>query len=217
MDAISDSLRNNFTLQELNMSHNNNIMFEGASKIAEVILVNAMLQKLDISSCHIPDDRVVIVSTVNTADPICDLSSKNIDNSGGLIVSNLLYNNQMIRRIDLSFNNLCDDGTAVISNCLKNNSTLEELTLSNNSITTKGIQMLFNALLLNETLKTLNISSNNICDDGAVIISEYLRKKGTLETLLVVGISKEGRKIVWNAQKEKYKCMVFYNYSNVEK
>ena len=62
MDAISDSLRNNFTLQELNMSHNNNIMFEGASKIAEVILVNAMLQKLDISSCHIPDDRVVIVS-----------------------------------------------------------------------------------------------------------------------------------------------------------
>ena len=237
MDAISDSLRNNVTLQELNMSHNN-IMFEGASKIAEVILVNAMLLKLDISSCHIPDDGVVVVSesyknnktlqeliiswnndqvTVNTADPICDLSSKNIDNSGGLIVSNLLYNNQMIRRVDLSFNNLCDDGTAAISNCLRNNSTLEELNLSNNNITTKGIQMLFNALLLNETLKTLNISSNNICDDGAVIISEYLRKKGTLETLLVVGISKEGRKIIWNAQIKKYKCMVFYNYSNVEK
>jgi len=226
--AISKSLMNNASLQELNMSHNH-INFEGANNITEAINTNRTLQKFDISYSGVPDDGILVISeayksnkilleliiswkndkiTVNTADSSCNLSSKNIDQTGALIVSHILYDNLRIKKIDLSFNNLHDDGIVPVLNCLKHNTTLEELILSDNQITSKGIEAIFDAIWSNATLKILNISSNNICTDGAVIISKYLKSKGTLENLYIVGMSTKDIQIIQDAENKDCKCIV---------
>ena len=228
--VIGDCLKINATLQELNMSHNC-ISDQGIKKIAEVICINATLQKVDISNCGIPDDGAVVISesyknnetlqeliiswkndevAFNTAKPSLDLSSKEIGNTGALIVSNLLYNNQKIQNINLSKNNLNDSGALAICKCLRSNITLKKLNLSYNTITKNGIEVLFNALWFNRTLRKLNLTSNYICDDGAVIIGAYLKEQSTLKKLYISCFSHNGRRTVWKAQMDDYKCTVHY-------
>ena len=227
---ISDYLKNNITLQELNMSHNC-IKVKGAEKIAEVFCVNTTLQKLDISYCDIPIDGAIVISkcykmnktlqnfiiswgsnnvTVNTANWHWNLSDKNIGKTGALILSNLLYDNHTIKKIDLSMNNLCDDGALAFSKCLRSNITLKKLNLSYNNINKSGIEALFNSLWFNRTLKKLNLTSNYICDNGAMIIGEYLKEQRTLDKLYISCVSSEGRQIIWKAQIDDYKCKVYY-------
>jgi len=228
--TISESLRVNVSLQELNMSYNC-INFKGAIQIAKAINVNKMLKKINISYCCIPDDGAIVISeayennqilfeliiswkndkiTINTADSSCNLSDKNIDETGALILSHILYDNQKIKKVDLSFNNLHDNAIALLNNCLKSNNTLEELILSNNKITSKGIEVIFDAVWSNGTLKILNISFNNIGTDGAIIISKSLKNKGTLENLYISGMSTEESKIIQDTENKNCKCIVHY-------
>ena len=163
---ICSSLVCNTTLLELDLSYNK-ISIADAREIAHIIYVNTTLQTLNISYCHIPDNEVVLISnsyksnktlhqliiswnkdqiTVNTADELCDVSRKDIGYTGALIVSNLLFNNLKVKKVDISYNNLSDDEAIAISNCLKNNYVLQQISMSGNNITAKGkeeIQRLF--------------------------------------------------------------------------
>jgi len=163
--AIVDYLKNNIILQEMNMSFNK-INAEGAKKIAGVFQVNITLQKLDISYCGIPDDEALVISessvshnktlqeliiswnndqvTINTTTTIWNLSNRNIGNTGVSIVSNLLYNNTVVKQLDVSYNNISEDGALALSCGLTNNSTLEELNMSGNDINQKAEEVLLN-------------------------------------------------------------------------
>lgn len=165
-------------LLEVDVSHNT-ISIEGAYEVAEVLKINCTLQKFDISYCGIPKDGVVVISeayrdnttlgelviswgmdqiTVNTKVEYCQLSNKSIDDTGALIISNFLYNNVYIKKLDVSCNRISDQGALAISNCLKNNNVLQKLDLSNNAgITPTGTETVFGAIQENTSLEKLHI------------------------------------------------------------
>ncbi|XP_065900409.1 protein NLRC3-like isoform X2 [Dysidea avara] len=170
--AISSCLQSNENLQELILSYNS-IAIDGAKGIARLIRLNTTLQKLVISHCNIPDDGAVVISesykknrtlqelviswnmdqvTVNTAHPLCDLSSKNIGNTGSLILSYVLYKNVKMQKLNVSHNSISDDGVIPLAQCLKYNYTLIELDVSHNDLTSKGKSLISVAAQSNRKL-----------------------------------------------------------------
>ena len=201
--VISKSVKNNSSLQELEMSHNE-INMKAAIKIAKVIRVNIKLLKLDISYCGIPDDGAVAISesykcnktlleliiswnndqvTVNTSEPFCDLFNKNIGNTGALIVSNLLYHNQKVTKLNIYKNNICNEGMAKISDLLTNNCCLLELEMSHNEISMEAAIKIAEVIRVNTTLQYLAISSCCIPTNGIIVISESVKNNNSLREL----------------------------------
>ena len=229
--AICNFLTSNTMLQELNVSHNN-ILITGANKIAEVIQINKILQKLNLSHCGIPDDGAEVISesyitnrvleelkiswkndriTINTADPTCDLSNKNIGDNGAKILSNLLYNSVKIKQLYISSNRISDYSVLAIDvnkvDRLMCNKTLLELDMSHNTITLEGTKHVAEFIKNNITLQKLDISYCGIPDDGAVIISESYKNNKTLQELVISW--KDDKVIVntahtaWNTSRKK--------------
>ena len=171
--AISNCIKNNTSLQEVTMSHNH-IAIKGAEKIAEAIQFTTTLQKLDISYCCIPVDGALVISescknnktlqeliiswkndqvTVSTADPFWNLSRKNIGNTGASIVSNLLFSNTKVKKLDVSYNDIGGDGLTAISHFLRNDRSMEELNMIGNIISADESETLFTAVQFNPLLK----------------------------------------------------------------
>jgi len=76
--------------------------------------------------------------TAGTAEPLCNLSNKNIGNTGAIIVY-LLNNNKMVKKLS---DNTSYDGIVAITDCLKNNDSLQELNMSHNMISVDGAKMI---------------------------------------------------------------------------
>ena len=203
--AISECLKNNSTLQELNMSHNK-VSDDGIIYIAKALQINVTLQILDVSHNSLSDNGVVTFSDYlkeknalhqlriswNDIDLVINFNvtsliicggltyQKNISNTGAILVSDFLYCNANILKLEISYNDVSDDGAVAISECLKTNNTLQELNMSHNKVSDSGIISIDKALEMNAKLQIFNISYNNISDDGAVAISECLKNNSTL-------------------------------------
>ena len=171
IQCISDSLKNNMVLQELNLS-GNCIKHRGAEALGIFIKVNTTVQKLDISYCGIPDNGAEVISEAckvnktiqeltiswkndevvfNSAVEYCNLSGKKIGNIGARIVSNILYNNVKIKKLNLSDNGISEEGKISIDDCIQSNKVLEEIDMRCNNITD-----------LHTTLKKFRISGNSM-------------------------------------------------------
>ncbi|XP_065919171.1 protein NLRC5-like isoform X2 [Dysidea avara] len=110
MLAISRWLRNNTTLQVLNVS--NNIITSAGTKELEIIY--NVLQKLDISNNRLSDD-------------------------GALDISNCLNHNSSLSDLNISLNEITDEGAIQIAKAVKSNSSLLQLDISKNCIGIDGL------------------------------------------------------------------------------
>ena len=183
--AISDGLKCNRKLLDLNISQCQ-VSIEGAKVIAEAILVNTTLQKLDISHNNLSDDGVINISEClksnRTQD--LDLSVNRITNRGAIRIAEAICVNTTLQRLSISHNNISDDGVIVISDSLKKNNSLKECYLSSNRITDKGAEKIAEAIQINTALQKLDVSHNSISDDGVAII-ECLKGNSTLQKVHV--------------------------------
>ena len=204
MFAISDCLRNSYTLQRLNISRNI-ISCKGAKELADAIQINFRLQSLNISSCNIPDDGLVVVSNCikKKGNFIALNLSHNKITSKGVIkeVAEIIQVNTMLLKLDISYCGIPDDGALVISESYKNNTTLQELKMSLNNkvnfctsykdfnlskkiIDYKSAQILANLLCNNTKVRTLDISNCKLSGSKlAVIISNCIVKNISLQEL----------------------------------
>ena len=182
---FGECLKTNTTMIELNLPWNN-ITCKGANAIAEALMVNNRLQKLDISSsCEkkISDDGAIAFSEclkTNTTLMELDLSRNNITHKGANAIAEALMINNTLQKLNISFTRIFVDGTMVFSEHLKTITTLVELDMSHNGITHKGGSAIAEALIVNSTLQKLNILDNRLSDVGAIAFSECLKTNRTL-------------------------------------
>jgi len=88
-----------------------------------------------------------------------------IDDEGTKILSNALFYNRILKKLNLAGNKIRGKGAEGLANVLKNNTTvLKEINMNNNKIGTKGCLYLGRALKKNKSLRILHLRSNNLFD-----------------------------------------------------
>ena len=184
-DYISNCLKINKSLKELNMSENV-ITSNGAKQIATAIRINTTLEKLDLSCNRISNDGVSFISDglkKNNSLQELNISRNEITSEGAQYIAEAIQVNTTLEKINVSCNAISDNGAAAISYSLQFNNSLQELNMSRNEITSKGAQYIAEAIQINTTLEKINVSCNAISDDGAVAISYSLQFNNSLQEL----------------------------------
>ena len=182
---ISDCLKINKSLKELNMSENG-ITSNGAKEIATAIRVNTTLEKLDLSCNEIYNYGVSFISDGlknNNSLKEINISRNKITSEGAQYIADAIQINTTLVKLDLSCNALSDDGATAISDSLQFNISLQELNISKNKITSEGVKRIAQVIQVNTTLKYLDLSINKIFDDGANLIGNGLKSNISLQGL----------------------------------
>ena len=185
--TISDGLKSNNTLLELNISYNS-IAYncKGTKNITEFIQVNTALKKLDLSHNVLSDDGATVISSFlkcNNSLLGLNISYNNITYKGTKNITESIQVNTTLKNLDLSHNILSDDGATVISGFLKCNNSLLELNISHNGITDKGTKEIAEAIEINLTLQNIDISRNHISVEGLVYFMEAVKNNCTLQEI----------------------------------
>ena len=203
-DFISDCLKINKSLKELNISKNE-ITSNGAQEIATAIRVNTTLEKLDLSCNEISNDGVRFISdglnNYNNSLQELNISKNKITSEGAKYIGDAIRVNTTLEKLDLSCNSVSDDGAAAISDSLQLNKSLQELNMSRNEITSEGTKKIAQVIHMNTTLKHLDLSINKIGDDGAKFISDGLKSNTSLQELNISynNITNKGIKVIAEA------------------
>ena len=200
---LCDCLKEDNTLQELNLARNN-ITNEGAKKIAEAIQATKTLQKLNLYGNNISDDGAVAISDslkINVSLQELYLAWNNIETEGAKKIAEAIQATKTLQKLNLYRNKISDDGAVAISDSLKINVSLQELDLAQNNITTEGAKKIAEAIQATKTLQKLNLYGNNISDDEAVAISDSLKINVSLQELDLAqnNITTEGAKKIAEA------------------
>ncbi|CAF0953127.1 unnamed protein product [Adineta ricciae] len=117
------------------------------------------------------------------------LCNAQLTSQNALLLSNSLYNNQTLTKLNLNDNFIRDRGVHALARILSlNNTKLRELFLARNSITSEGAQYLAEMLYTNITLTNLSLLGNRIDDSGIKSMSHVLSYyNSTLECLYLSG------------------------------
>ena len=183
--VISDHLKINNIIQELNLSKNL-ISQLGIARVAEAVQVNTTLQKLNISCNALSDKGTAKISEclkINSVLRELDISSNNISNRGAAHMAESMQLNKTLQNLNISCNALSDEGTVAISECLKINNTLQELNVSNNNVSNKGATEIAEAMNMNTALTKLDISKNLITGERLVFLLKKLNNSSALKVL----------------------------------
>ena len=208
-DYISDCLKINKSLKELNMSENM-ITSNGAKEIATAIRVNTTLEKLDLSCNRISNDGVSFISDGlknNNSLQELNISRNEITSEGAQYIAEAIQVNTTLEKINVSCNAISDDGAAAIIYSLQFNNSLQELNMSRNEITSEGAKKITEVIQVNTTLKHLDLSINKIADDGANFIGDGLQFNTSLQELnishncITNKITSKGAKMIGEAIK----------------
>ncbi|CAF1259758.1 unnamed protein product [Rotaria sp. Silwood1] len=154
--------------------------------IADALITNTTLIKLNLSQCQIDDQGAQYLADVlkqNKTLISLYLHKNQISNYGVRFLADALIQNKTLTTLDLSHNNINDEGIQYLANMLQKNSKLTTLHLSQNQIGDKGIQYLANALQQNRTLNILHLSQNLIGDQGIQYLADALINNTTLTTI----------------------------------
>ena len=122
----------------------------GAKELAEVIKVNKVLQRID-------------------------LTYNRIGNAGAQALAEAIKVHKTLKRIDLTYNKISDAGALALAEAIQANNTVTEIILDRNSIGNDGAGALAEAVRVNQTLTTLPLDRNNIGDAGAQALAEAVR------------------------------------------
>ena len=155
---------------------------EGILSLSDYLRSNNTLQKLTISwnDCE-------IFLTLDNTNEFCNISNENFGDTGAILISTFLFQNNKIQKLDISNNNISDDGAVAINKCLETNTSLEELDISNNIISNDGILKIAKTIRINTTLRLLDISHNYISRSREIvtILSDHLKHNNSLQVLKI--------------------------------
>ena len=113
------------------------------------------------------------------------MAFKSLGNTGAVLLSTFLYQNDTIQTLDISHNNISDDGAIAIIEYLKANKTLKVLDISSNNITSRGIINIAEAIKINTSLILINVSKNKLTKSTniATALSDCLKHNSTIQVL----------------------------------
>ena len=172
---ISEFLKNNKTLQILNLSRNAQVQFkaEGVKYIIDSLLNNKNIEQIDLSYMNLTGCGIHI---------------------GNLISKNKSIENIILRGVLLNFNDFKNIFTP-----LKLSATLKEIDISMNDMGgDKSLQIISDAIKVNTSLECLKIEQININNDNYNIIFDGIENNKTINKYFISYNSDIKPKIVIN-------------------
>ena len=159
------------TLKAVNLE-NNNIDEDAATKLAEHLKLNNLLEQLWLRGNELHD-------------------------KGASVVLHSLHNLSTLLILDLSYNHLTGESADGIAVMIGNSCSLQQLWLDGNNLRTRGVVMIASALKKLSSLRILSLCSNGITDDAAEDLSDVITSNVLLVDLLLgnnqlqmIGVSK---------------------------
>jgi len=148
-----------------------------------------------------------------------DLTDTQLGSKGGLVIAQLLRNNNTLQRLNLSRNSIGTKGMKAIASELTTNSTLQSLDLSYNNIRSRGVTLLAQALDEPTSvcdLRSLNLTGNSVGHKGLQTLSPMLTANRTIESLYVGinNIGPEGGAHLAFAMKRNYTIKILHINDN---
>ena len=183
--ALAEMLKENRTLQQLNVSHNS-IGHGGATALVEILKENRTLQQLTVSSNFIGDEGATTLAEMlkeNRTLQQLNISMNSIGDGGATALAEMLKENRTLRKLDISHNSVGNGGATALAEMLKENTMLQQLHVNYNSIGVGGATALAEILKENRMLQQLDISHNSVGDGGTTALAEMLKENRTLQQL----------------------------------
>ncbi|XP_065918748.1 NLR family CARD domain-containing protein 3-like [Dysidea avara] len=197
--AISQIIRECYSLLMLNISHNN-INCKGIRKIAEALQGDKQLQYLDISYNDISDQGVIAVNEYlmknNTLLEFRMVQTLTNKRTRCLKIDDTICLNKTLQILDVSFNKIPDNEVLKISRSFKYNNALKVVKLSWESYPYR--------LVLDTSAKSCIWDEHGIGDIGAQLVSDFLLHSTTVQTLGIsfIGLSTHGAAAISKCLKE---------------
>ena len=167
---------------------NNDIEHKGARRLSEALKVNTSLTELDISHNNIGDEGTIALAEAlgeggNTTLTKLDISYNKIG-KGASHLAKALKENKTLMSLNIETNSSGDEEIKAIAEalCEGGNTTLTELDISYNHLGNNGLAALINTLKENKTLRKLNISSYDysISLEKLIAVKEAIKDNSTL-------------------------------------
>ena len=175
---LTEQYKNCFQYQDIDTESNAISFIELMYKYPEMCSYDDPFISGDISGYKITDVGVKHLAkalksdrhTINTL----SLKEQRMGDEAVMMISEVLYCNTSLTKLDLSWNEIGSDGAVALATALRSNSTLIELDISSNNIGDEGADNLATALYSNRTLKKLDLSHNKICCGGGIALFRAL-------------------------------------------
>jgi len=165
---------------------NSNISYDGVAAISDCLKENDSLQELNISARNVGDTGTLIVSDHKLFGNALIVIMDCLKNCSGLQQLYLSQNeigveeankcaeviqiNTTLQIFDISHCGIPYDGIVIIIDSLKNNRSLKFFDISHSKINVAGAKMLSEMIQVNATLQELDISHCDILNDGILTI-----------------------------------------------
>lgn len=158
------SLPNNSHLAYLNLAGNNVGRFL-SDEVVYMLSLNGTIQKLDLSSCMLKNNGVLVLSqglARNRGVKLLKLGNNCIGDSGveGLCLA--LASNSFIKVVDLSKNKIKDRGAGFVGKMFSFNCSLEEINLKENMIKDEGALAINDNLLASHGIFHISLDMNHV-------------------------------------------------------
>ena len=184
---LTEFLKTNATLTTLNL-RGNYLGYFGSKCLSLALRTNGTLTSLDLGSTGINAQALSEGLKVNAALTSLDLTSNRIDDRDAKALSDVLQVNATLTKLHLGFNRIGAEGTQYICDALARNSILTSLDFSWNEIGGAGALFLSEALQSNKALNDLNLNFIRADERGAICLFDALKHNTTLSTLDLTGL-----------------------------
>jgi len=176
---ISEFLLVNKTIQELNLSYNDNVNFkaEGINYIVRSLVECPNLRLIDFSGMNLTGCGEFIANLIETSKTleIIKLENNYLNANDFKNIFEKIKINKIIKEIDVSFNDMGGDKSLeYIRDCIKMNSSLIKLNLNKININNDNYNIIFEGIENNKNISYYSMSYNKI--NPKIIIEFFIKQ-----------------------------------------
>ena len=179
---ILKGMKNISSLVTLNVSHNK-IIDEAADELANVLLYNTKLEKVDLSFNDLSNSDILKIfkgmKNISNLKEI-NIGYNMITDKAADSIATVLSHNSKLQTLNMTFNYLRSKGCIKIFNGMKNILYLSNLNISHNKITCEATGSIAAILSHSTKLRQLDISYNDLQTSGAIEIFQSIKHTSTL-------------------------------------
>lgn len=168
----------------------NEVSFEAAECVAQIVCKGASLLGLDLSmsKLNLPCPALVGSKLLDSLQRTTSLRYVNLrdtglDEAGAVLLANALANHQSLEHLDIGVNEIKDSGVCAFAESLKTNTRLRSLLFGAVGAREKGGYALADSLLINKSLQMLYMKDDDLGPECAKALASMLEANTTLMSL----------------------------------
>jgi len=167
---------------------------KGAKSIADMLMFNTTLTKLDILNNEIGDEGMCEIAESlrhNSSITYLSISATQFGDEGAKGIARMLSDNSSISSLYMNFNRIGDDGMFELAQVLQKHSSVKVFSVSSNLFSYKGVVSIAMIISKNSHIEKLDLSYNGIGVFCATVIANALKSNSHLSEIHMEGNSME--------------------------